>query len=91
MEPAMVSAMTEAAMATSKIVKPADRRRDEESRAVDGVLFADTDYGDAFVFDVSQKSPAGDYPVYWFNHEFATFEPFASNFAECVKRFAKRN
>jgi hypothetical protein len=52
-------------------------------------MFADTDHGDCFVFDVSVKG--GDYPVFWYDHESSSMEPFAENFAECIKRFAKRN
>lgn len=55
---------------------------------VDGVMFADG--GDCFVFDVSVKG--GEYPVYLIaRHEENTLEPFAPNFAECIKRFAQRN
>jgi hypothetical protein len=56
---------------------------------IDGVMFASTDHGDCFVFDVSVKGK--DYPVYWHDHEQNSLEPFASSFAECVKRFAQRN
>jgi len=55
---------------------------------VDGVAFAEMDNGDCFVFDVSVKD--SDYPVFWFRHEENTMEPFAPNFAECIKRFAQR-
>ena len=56
---------------------------------VDGVMFAATDGGDVFVFDLSAKS--GDYPVHWYRHEENTLEPFAPNFAGCIKRFAQKN
>ncbi len=62
---------------------------DEEQSQIDGVMFADTEHGDAFEFDVSTKGP--DYPVYWHDHEQNTLEPFAPNFAECVKRFVQKN
>lgn len=62
---------------------------DEEQSQIDGVMFASTEHGDAFVFDVSAKDT--DYQVFWHDHEQNTLEPFAANFAECVKRFAKRN
>lgn len=64
---------------------------DEESLAVDGVMFADTEHSDAFVFDVSQKDAAGNYPVFWYDHEGNTMEPFAPTFAECIRRFDQRN
>jgi hypothetical protein len=56
---------------------------------VDGVMFATTDHGDCFVFDVSAKG--SDFPVYWHRHEENTLEQFAPNFAGCVKRFAQKN
>jgi hypothetical protein len=62
---------------------------DEDSARVYGVLFAETDHGDCFVFDVAVKG--GDYPVYWYDHESNCFEPFAENFAECIKRFSQKN
>lgn len=60
-----------------------------EDAEVDGVMFAANDGGDCFVFDVSVKG--GDYPVFWYRHEENTMEPFAPNFAECIKRFAQRS
>jgi hypothetical protein len=63
---------------------------DEASLAIDGVMFASTDHGDAFVFDVSQKDAAGNYAVYWYDHEENAMEPFAPTFAAAVKRFATK-
>jgi hypothetical protein len=62
---------------------------DEESLRVDGVTFADTVHGDCFVFDVSDAG-AGDYPVFWYDHENSAMEPFAPGFAQCIRRFAER-
>lgn len=62
---------------------------DEEQSKIDGVAFATTDHGDAFVFDVASKN--SDYPVFWHDHEQNTLEPFAANFAECIQRFAAKN
>jgi hypothetical protein len=62
---------------------------DQEQSKIDGVAFATTDHGDAFVIDVSTKD--GLYPVFWHNHEQNTLEPFAPTFAACVKRFADKN
>ena len=62
---------------------------DEEQSQIDGVMFASTDHGDCFVFDVSAKGD--DYPVFWYRHEENVMEPFAPNFAECIKRFAQKN
>jgi Ni/Co efflux regulator RcnB len=70
--------------------KMKDQLGDEESLAVDGVMFADTDHGDAFVFDVSQRDASGNYPIYWHDHEGNVLEPFAPNFAACIKRFATK-
>jgi hypothetical protein len=63
---------------------------DEESLAVDGVMFADTDHGDAFVFDLAQKDAAGNYPIFWYDHEGNAMEPFAPTFADAIKRFATK-
>jgi SMI1 / KNR4 family (SUKH-1) len=60
---------------------------DEESAAVDGVVFADTEHGDAFVFDISSKNR--DFPVFLYEHEMNSLEPYAHNFAECIKRFVE--
>lgn len=60
-----------------------------EDAEVDGVMFAATDFGDCFVFDVSAKG--NDYPVYWYRHEENALEQFASNFAECIQRFVKKS
>ncbi len=62
---------------------------DSEDAKVDGVMFAATDFGDCYLFDVSIKG--GDYPVYWWRHEENTLEPYTSNFAECIKRFVQKN
>lgn len=62
---------------------------DEEQSKVDGVAFATTDHGDAFVFDVTSRN--SDYPVFWHDHEQNTLEPFAANFAECIQRFAAKS
>ena len=59
-----------------------------EKSDIDGVMFAATDHGDAFIFDVSQK---GEFPIYWHDHENNTLEPFAPNFASCIRRFAEKN
>lgn len=58
----------------------------EESRAIDGVMFATTDHGDCFCFDVQKGKK--EYPVLFFKHEGEFFEPYAENFATCIKRFA---
>jgi hypothetical protein len=64
----------------------ADELEDEESRVVNGLTFATTGHGDSFCFDV-QKGKR-EYAVYLFKHEYQLLEPYAENFAECVKRFA---
>ncbi|MCP5522287.1 MAG: SMI1/KNR4 family protein [Verrucomicrobiales bacterium] len=60
-----------------------------EQAEVDGVMFAEIDSGDCFVFDVSAK--ASDCSIYWYRHEENDLEPFAANFAECIKRFVQKN
>lgn len=57
-----------------------------ESRAVDGVMFARTGHGDCFCFDV--RKDRKEFEVFLFNHELGCFEPYAENFAACIKRFA---
>jgi hypothetical protein len=58
---------------------------DEETNAVDGVMFARTEHGDCFCFDVKGKREC---PVWLFKHEYNCFEPYADNFVACIKRFA---
>jgi hypothetical protein len=60
-----------------------------EDAEVDGVMFATTDHGDAFVFDVRAKGK--DFPVYRHDHENNVLEQFAPNFASCVRRFVEKN
>jgi hypothetical protein len=52
-------------------------------------MFAITEHGDCYVFDVTAKG--SDYPVYCYDHERNALEPFAPNFAECIKRFVEKN
>ena len=49
-------------------------------------MFATTDHGDAFYFNLSRK--ATDYEVCKHDHEIGSYEPYAKNFAECINRFA---
>lgn len=59
---------------------------DEETNAVNGVMFATTDHGDCFCFDVQKGK--NEFAVFLYNHELNCFEPYAENFAACIKRFA---
>lgn len=59
---------------------------DDETNAVDGVMFASTEHGDCFCFDVQKGKK--EFAVLLFKHEYNCFEPYAENFAECIKRFA---
>jgi len=61
-------------------------RGDDEENEFKGVLFAVTDHGDAFYFDLTRNSP--DYEVRKHDHEADSFEPYAKNFAEAIKRLA---
>jgi hypothetical protein len=60
-----------------------------EQADVDGILFAELDNGDGFVFDLSTKDK--DYPVYWHKHEDNELEAFAPDFAACIKRFSEKS
>jgi SMI1 / KNR4 family (SUKH-1) len=59
---------------------------DEESRAVNGLTFATTVYGDRLCFDV--QTGEKEYRVFQFKHEYNHLEPYAANFAACIRRFA---
>jgi hypothetical protein len=59
---------------------------DEETNAVDGVMFARTEHGDCFCFDVQKGMQ--EFPVFIYKHEYNYFEPYAETFAACIKRFA---
>jgi len=59
---------------------------DEESRQIDGVLFAATGHGDGFCFDLAGIGP--EYPVYLYDHELNAFEAYAPNFEGFVRRIA---
>lgn len=61
---------------------------DSESKQVDGVMFASTDHGDAFCFDV--KKDRKEFEVYLYNHESNVFEPYTSDFVSCIKRFSAK-
>lgn len=64
----------------------ADDFDDEESKAVNGLTFATTDHGDCFCFNVQKDKK--EYAVFLFKHEYNLLEPYADNFAACIKRFA---
>ena len=59
---------------------------DDESNSIDGVMFASTDHGDCFCFDV--RKDRKEFEVLLYLHEYNCFEPYAANFAACIKRFA---
>jgi hypothetical protein len=63
----------------------ADDFDDEESRAVNGLTFATTGHGDCFCFDVQKGKK--EYAVFLLKHEYNLLEPYADNFAACIKRF----
>ena len=66
--------------------KGAQNFEDEESREIDGVMFASTDFGDCFCFDLKKDRKEPQVVVY--RHEYESFEPYSENFIECLKRFA---
>lgn len=57
---------------------------DEESKEIDGLMFAITDHGDCYCFDLSAPPP--DYPVYLYDHELNAFEAYSRNFKEFIQR-----
>jgi SMI1 / KNR4 family (SUKH-1) len=63
-----------------------DEFDDEESKAVNGLTFATTGHGDCFCFDIQKGRK--EFKVFHFKHEYNCFEPYAENFAACIKRFA---
>jgi len=64
----------------------ADNFEGEGSRAVNGLMFATTGHGDCFCFDVQEGKK--EFAVFLLKHEYNCFEPYAENFAACIKRFA---
>jgi hypothetical protein len=61
-------------------------KKDGDEERIDVVIFATTDHGDVFCFDIGRKDR--DYPVYKYNHEIDDFEPYAGSFAESIRRFS---
>jgi hypothetical protein len=60
--------------------------QDGEPHTIDGIMFAATDHGDCFCFDV--RKDMKEFAVYQYLHEGDFFEPYADNFAACLQRFA---
>ena len=58
---------------------------DEETSSIDAVLFAHTDHGDCFCFDI--RKDRKEFEVFLYLHEYNYFEPYAPNFVACIKRF----
>jgi hypothetical protein len=59
---------------------------DEDTNAVDGVVFAGTEHGDCLCFDLDKSKK--EFAVYLYKHEYNRLEPYADNFAACIKRLA---
>jgi hypothetical protein len=59
---------------------------DEESKAINALTFARSNQGDRFCFDVQEGRT--EFAVVVYNHEGNFFEPYADNFAACIRRFA---
>jgi hypothetical protein len=59
---------------------------DEDSKPMDALTFATTDHGDCFCFEVQKGKK--EFAILLYNHEGHFFEPYADNFAACIKRFA---
>jgi hypothetical protein len=62
---------------------------DDETDSVDGVVFATTDHGDCYCFDI--RKDRKEFEVFLYLHECNCFEPYAPNFAACIKRFHAAN
>ena len=60
---------------------------DDESRNVDGIMFAATEHGDCFCFDAQEGRK--EYAVYLFQHEGGYFEAYTDNFVQCLRRWAE--
>jgi hypothetical protein len=58
---------------------------DAESKAVNALTFATDGHGDCFCFDVQKGKK--EFAVVLYKHEGNFFEPYADNFAACIKRF----
>lgn len=58
---------------------------DDDSNSVDGVMFAGTDHGDCFCFDV--RKDRKEFEVFLYLHEYNCFEPYAPDFSACIRRF----
>lgn len=59
----------------------------ETDAAKIGLTFATTDHGDVFCFAV--QAGMKEYPVLFYKHEYDSFEPYADNFAACLRRFSE--
>jgi len=58
---------------------------DEEATSVDGVMFARTDHGDCFCFDI--RKDRKEFEVFLYLHEYNYFERYTPNYAACIRRF----
>lgn len=58
---------------------------DQSHTGFDALLFAETDCGDGFCFDLG--NPEGG--ILQYDHETDFLEPYAANFKECIHRFAE--
>lgn len=67
----------------------AEDLHDEESKAVNGLMFASTGHGDYFAFDVQKAKK--EFAVFLFKHEYNCFEPYADDFAACIQRLAGKD
>lgn len=58
---------------------------DHESDAINGIVFANSDHGDSFCFDIREDRK--EFEVYRYRHDYDIFEPYAPKFAACIRRF----
>lgn len=60
---------------------------DDEANPARPLTFATTGHGDVFCFDVEKGKK--EWSVVLYDHETATFQRFAENFAACLRRFVE--
>lgn len=62
---------------------------DEDSEKVDGIMFAESEHGDCYCFDLAAglKEP----PVVLYRHEGLFYEPYTDNFVKFIQRLTNSN
>ncbi|MDA1055510.1 MAG: SMI1/KNR4 family protein [Planctomycetota bacterium] len=60
---------------------------DEDSERVDGIMFAESDHGDCYCFDLAPKGT--EPPIAMYNHDGSFYEPYTKNFVAFVRRISE--